>query len=137
MANPPFSKGDDGFGYRREVLKGSTKFLADNAVVFLNISYQYGHKRIEDLYKNNVNFKYEGVIATTDWIPFDLKNEHLLNCLKTYVIEEEKGGFKYTFFVKDSNSKYLTAQKTFEYFNDTGKNPLTKWQTHMFKFKKR
>ena len=35
LANPPASEHDDGFGFRREVLKGARKFMAAGGVVLL------------------------------------------------------------------------------------------------------
>jgi methylase of polypeptide subunit release factors len=47
LANPPSSEGDDGFEFRRIVLRNARVFLQERGVVFLNISCQYGKKRIE------------------------------------------------------------------------------------------
>ena len=90
LANPPSSEEDDGFGYRRLVLRGAREYLVDGGVVFLNISYQYGQQRVEHLLQDVPGLRYGGVLASTDWVPFDLQRPDLRHCLELYA-EEERG----------------------------------------------
>lgn len=135
LANPPSSDWDDGFGFRRIVLKGAKEYLTENGLVFLNISFQYGIKRVESLYRSIEGFNYTGVVASTDWVRFDLNRPDLLDCLKTYAHEELNGGMEYTFFDGGSNDNtYMNARTALDHFNKSKESPFTKWQTHMFKY---
>lgn len=135
LSNPPSSDWDDGFGFRRMVLKGAPVYLMTNGIVLLNISFQYGAKRVESLYKNADGFSYMGVAATTDWVPFDLTRPDLLDCLKTYAKEEANGGTEYTFSAGSFDEEHLINSRTaLDDFIKTGESPLTKWQTHMFRY---
>src|SRR5262249_50821361 len=65
LANPPASEGDDGFEYRRIVLKGARRFLAAGGVVHLNVSLQYGRERIKRLSREIPGFTHRGALAST------------------------------------------------------------------------
>jgi len=135
LANPPSSEGDDGFGFRREVLRGAGKFLKKGGKVLLNISFQYGFKRIENLLNEVSGFTYKGVLYSTDWVPFDLRRPNLLKCIELYCQEEERGGHEYTFRIPGkSESELVNARVAFDYFKMTGESPLTKWQTHLYTY---
>lgn len=134
LANPPSSEGDDGFGYRRIVLEGARKFLMDGGMVFLSISRQYGSRRIERLSEEIPGFVYHGILASTDWVPFDLSRPDLLHCLELYAQEEQQGGLEYTFPDPDHPDKSMNAQSALCYFRRTGVSPLTQWQTHLFEY---
>jgi 16S rRNA G1207 methylase RsmC len=131
LANPPSSNGDDGFGFRRMVLNGAKDYLTEKGIVLLNISFQYGIKRVESLYKENKGFEYTGVAATSGYVPFDLSRPDLLDCLNIYAREEQNGGYVYSFGM-DGNDDFLTAREALNRYNKTGSSPLTKWQTHIF-----
>jgi methylase of polypeptide subunit release factors len=136
LANPPSSEGDDGFEFRRIVLKGAKDYLCKDGIVFLNASFQYGAKRVEELYKNIGDFDYMGIAATTACVPFDLNRQDLLDCLKIYAREEQNGGLEYTFFAEqdeNSSNRYINAQTALADYYKKGKSPWTKWQTHIFK----
>jgi hypothetical protein len=136
LANPPSSEGDDGFGFRREVLRGGKTFLKANGRVFLNISFQYGQLRIENLAKQVDGYLYKGLLYGTDWVPFDLNRADLLHCLGLYSEEEKNGGLEYTFKSPDANlDQYFNARTAYQYFKETEKSPLTRWQTHLFEIK--
>jgi hypothetical protein len=77
---------------------------------------------------------YLGVIASTEWVPFDLKRPDLLECLKVYAQEERNGGHPYTFNYKESQGHYINAQTALENYINSGTIPLSKWQTHAFRF---
>jgi len=134
LANPPFSEGDDGFAFRRQVLEGARPYLVPGGIVFLNISYQYGQERIANLCHQIPGFIYAGVLASTDWVPFDLQRLDLIQCLEAYVQEESRGGLKYVFAHPEASSDFLDARAALANFQRTGLSPLTKWQTHLFRF---
>ena len=132
LANPPASENDDGFGFRRIVLRGASDFLRLWGVVFLSISYQYGTERIKRLTFDAPGFSYGGVLASTEWVPFDLSRPDLLHCLELYATEEQNGGLEYSFADSNSPRDVLNAQVALKHFRQTGKSPLSKWQTHLF-----
>jgi hypothetical protein len=133
LANPPSSEGDDGFGFRREVLRGGKAFLKKNGKIFLNISFQYGQLRVENLVKEIEGYRYRGLLYSTDWVPFDLNRADLFHCLKLYQEEENNSGINYTFKSPAVNiSGYMNAGTAYEYYQKTGESPLTRWQTHLF-----
>ena len=135
LANPPTSEGDDGFEYRRIVLDGARRFLVDGGLVFLSISYQYGLLRIEHLSGEVSGYAHGGVPATTDWVPFDLGRPDLLHCLELYALEERRGGLEYTFpNPRGSDHESINAQAALAHFRTTGQSPLTRWQTHLFRY---
>lgn len=135
LSNPPSSDGDDGFGFRRIVLKGAKEYLVRNGIVLLNISYQYGMKRVEALCKDIDSYSYMGVVASTDWVPFDLNRPDLLECLKIYSQEELNGGIDYTFLADRSNvNNVINARTAPDNYKRNGISPLTQWQTHLLNF---
>ncbi len=134
LANPPSSEGDDGFQYRWLVLQGARPFLAAGGVVFLNISYQYGPQRVANLHQQIPGFSYGGVLAGTDWVPFDLQRPDLLHCLMLYAAEERRGGLKYAFAHPEMSKLSMDAQAALAYFQRTQSSPLSKWQTHLFRY---
>jgi SAM-dependent methyltransferase len=136
LANPPASQGDDGFEYRRMVLRGARAFLKKGGVVFLSISSQYGKKRIEDLSRKIQGFAYGGLLSSTGWVPFDLQRPELQRCLETYVEEERRGGSEYEFKAPDAGEEdaWMNAHQAMMLFRKTGRSPYSKWQTHLFIF---
>ena len=136
LANVPSSEGDDGFGYRRIVLRGARDFLCPDGVVFLNVSYQYGADRVRLLTEACPSFVWDGILASTDWVPFDLSRPDLLQCLQAYAQEEQRGGLAYTFPCPEGpQEKRLSAREALVRFQKTGQNPWTKWQVHLFRFR--
>lgn len=136
LANPPSSENDDGFGFRRIVLRGAGEYLVEGGVVFLSISSQYGSVRWQRLCQEVPGFSHGGVLASTDWVPFDLNRADLLHCLNLYAEEERRGGLEYTFRNPRSRCEEpMSAQAALAYHESTGHSPLTKWQTHLFVFK--
>lgn len=136
LANPPSSDGDDGFEFRRVVLRGAKEFLAPGGVVFLSISYQYGARRIERLTEEINGFVHEGVLSSTDWVPFDLSRPDLLRCLENYAAEECRGGDPYAFLdpERPGGEPAMTAEAALACFRRTGLSPRSKWQTHLFRW---
>ncbi len=135
LANPPSSEGDDGFGFRRIVLRGAGRFLVPGGVVFLSVSFQYGIPRVERLCQEAPGFIYEGVLSSTDWVPFDLCRQDLLHCLHLYAQEERRGGLSYTFrHPGEPHQENFSAQAALAHYQMTGRSPFSKWQTHLFAF---
>jgi SAM-dependent methyltransferase len=136
LANPPSSEGDDGFAFRRIVLRGAPVYLAAKGVVFLNVSSQYGLQRVERLEKEVPGFAYEGLLASTEWVPFDLGRPDLFHCLHLYAAEERRGGLAYTFQNPEaSGGEPMSAQAALAYYERTGRSPLSRWQTHRFVYR--
>ncbi len=135
LANPPASEGDDGFEYRRIVLREGRPYLKEGGVVLLGISYQYGKKRIETLAQQIKGYTYGGTLSSTGWVAFDLLRSDLFHCLETYVEEERRGGIEYQFQNPDvAGDSRMNAEEAFAWHQRTGKSPLSKWQTHLFIF---
>jgi hypothetical protein len=135
LANPPASQGDDGFGYRREVLRGAKDRIASDGVVFLSISSQYGQSRIQELTREVPEFVWEGILASTQWVPFDLGRADLLDCLEEYAREECRGGLEYDFRSPGTQQRSMNARAALEHFQETGESPLSKWQTHLLRLR--
>ena len=136
LANPPSSEGDDGFEYRRMILQEARTYLKKGGVVFLSISSQYGPQRINHLAQQVEGFEYGGILSSTDWVPFDLRRADLIHCLDVYVQEELRGGMKYSFQHPEAPNEeaMMDAQTAQAYFTQTGISPLSKWQTHLFRY---
>jgi hypothetical protein len=135
LANPPSSGGDDGFEYRRIVLRDARSYLQGGGGVFLSISYQYGEKRIGNLVEQIKGYAYGGVLSSTEWVPFDLQRDDLLHCLEAYVGEERQGGIAYQFQHPEAvEESMMNAKDALACYKRTGKSPLSKWQTHVFTF---
>lgn len=133
VANPPASEGDDGFAWRRRVLSGARKFLAASGRVFLSVSSQYGMRRVMELLDDAPGFQYGGVLSSTEWVPFDLTRPDLLECLRLYAQEEQRGGLSYAFHDPAvSGNQTRTATSALERYEQFGESPLMKWQTHLF-----
>jgi SAM-dependent methyltransferase len=134
LANPPSSKGDDGFEYRRLVLREAQQYLVKGGAVFLSISYQYSQQRVERLSEQIPGFSYGGLLTSTDWVSFDLQRSDLFHCLELYAEEERHGGLKYVFMNPQVPNAHMDAQTALAHFRRTGSSPLTKWQTHLFRY---
>ena len=134
VANPISSQDDDGFGYRRTVLRGAKEFLRDGGRVFLSISYQYGRRRIAGLERDVPGFYHEGILARSECVPFDLGRPDLLNCLKVYAREESRGGMGYEFCNPLRRAQAMNARDSLAFYERTGRSPLSQWQTHLFRY---
>jgi methyltransferase family protein len=136
LANPPTSDSGDGFEFRRTVLRGARDFLRSQGIVFLSISSQYGEQRILQLERDAPGFVYRSLLASTDWVPFDLARPDLLECLRLYASVEENGGRPYAFKSPDpGHTADLSARAALHVFEATGKSPLSRWQTHLFDYR--
>ena len=134
IANPVASDDDDGFGYRRAVLRGAREFLRDGGRVFLSISYQYGQTRIKALEEDVPGFYQDGILARSECVPFDLRRPDLLNCLKVYAREESTGGLEYAFCNPLRPAQTMNARASLAFYERTGGSPLSQWQTHLFRY---
>ncbi len=141
LSNPPSSEGDDGFGYRRIVLRGAREFLRPGGLVFLSVSYQYGAARVDRLCDEVPGFQRTALLASTRWVPFDLTRPDLLHCLELYAQEELAGGLEYVFprpglrpEPGEEGDFFVNAQAALAHFRESRESPLTKWQTHLFRY---
>ncbi len=132
IANPPSSEGD-GFEFYRRVLREAGEFLVDGAPVFMTTSIQYGTKRVEGLARECPGFSYEGILASTDWVPFDLDRPDLMHCLELYAQVEDRGGPEYEFGGIEGGVTGMTDARTaLAEFQRSRRRPLTKWLTYLF-----
>jgi SAM-dependent methyltransferase len=135
VSNPSGSEGDDGFSLRRAVLAGCCEFLRDGGVVGLQVSIQYGQMRIDRALRGLTGLTYQRVIATTPWVPFDLRREDLRRLLDSYVTVERQRGLAYSFGdPRNDGQTNMTACSALDLFESAGTSPLTKWQMHLFSF---
>lgn len=133
LSNPPSSEGDDGFAFRRMVLEGAKAFLKPGGIVLINASFQYGNERVLALAKPVSGYRYLGVAASTESVPFDLARADLLSCLRNYALEEHRGGMPYTFFASaEEDERMMDARSALRNYEEHGVSPYTKWQTHLF-----
>ena len=133
VSNPPSSEGDDGFSFRRMVLEGAKAFLKPGGIVLINASFQYGSERVLALAKPESGYRYLGVAASTERVPFDLTRADLLSCLRNYALEEHRGGMRYTFFTNaEEDERMMDARSALRHYEEHGVSPYTMWQTHLF-----
>jgi len=132
LANPPSSEGDDGFAYRREVLRGGRRYLRSGGIVLLSISSQYGLARIQHLVRDVPGYSYRDLLSTTELVPFDLTRPDLLHCLELYAAEEENGGLRYSFYDSRFPETTISATSALDLSRRTGTSPLMRWQVHLF-----
>jgi SAM-dependent methyltransferase len=134
ISNPPSSSGDDGFSFRRKVLQEGYEYLKPDGIVFLNISQQYGNVRIKELSEMETRYKNGGVLASTEQVEFSLGRTDLLECIQAYADEEKLGGTKYEFNnPMNGENEIIDARTAITLYEKHQKNPLTKWQVHLFR----
>jgi hypothetical protein len=129
VANPPASIGDDGLGWRRAVLVEGARLLRPGATVLLQISRQYGTSRIERL--TGPHYRYEGLLGSTGWVPFDLERDDLLLALRDYADEEKRTGEAYPFLAGDRDDE-IDARTALAEWGDARVSPRSQWQVHHF-----
>lgn len=133
VANPPGSIGDDGFTFRRRVAVEARGFLKPGGKLVLQISAQYGEARIGGLAGPGSGLRYDGLLASSEWVPFDLQRADLRQLFEQYVAEEERGGPRYAFGDPRSRRKTrISATTAAEVHRDTELSPFTKWQVHEY-----
>jgi hypothetical protein len=133
LANPPASEGDDGLGWRRRALADARRFLVPGAVALVQVSYQYGAARIRGLAGEASGYSYEGVLHSTQWVPFDQRRADLAAVLEAYAAEEARGGVPYAFADPASPGGRHTATRALAAFRAGGPSPLSKWQVHLYR----
>ena len=79
-------------------------------------------------------YQYGGVVATTDWVPFNLGRPDLYQCIVNYAAEEQNGGMQYEFADPVRPETVMNARAALANYQQTQHNPLSKWQTHLFTF---
>jgi len=136
LAYPPTSAGDDGFEWRRSVMRSAREFLAPRGVLVLNASYQYGPERLDQLTAEMPEYRAAGVLASSDLFPFDLKKPEMLQTLVQYAHIESSGGMRYTFpNPKELTGDPVTATQALERFESRGEIPYTMWMYLLFRFR--
>lgn len=129
LANPPASVGDDGFEFRRRVVRDVEPILAVGGVLLLNVSSQYGMGRITALEDHGLT--HERLLESTRPMPFDQSRPDLAGNLADYVAEEARGGIAYEFLTPESD--VITATEALARYDATGESPLSRWQVHLFR----
>lgn len=133
VANPPGSIGDDGFTFRRQVAAEARAYLKLEGKLLLQISAQYGEARIRGLAAQGSGLRYDGVLASSEWVPFDLQRTDLRQLFEQYVAEEGRGGPRYAFGdPRNQGASRVSAVTAAEIHRDTELSPFTKWQVHEF-----
>lgn len=136
VANPPSSSPvGDGFEFRRVVVRGAGDYLKPGGILFLSVSIQYGMERVRGLLREIPGFRYDGIAASSDWVPFDLGRPDLLEDVLTYAREEERGGLPYAFRAPNDLERQLTAVQARQRYRKTGESPLSRWQSHLLVWK--
>lgn len=132
IANPPASVGDDGFEWRRRVLAGGKDFLRPGGIVLMQISRQYGSRRLQDDLVTT-GYEHQGVVATSGWLRWDMSRDDLSRLLEDMAAEEARGGPPYEFGDPAHPDGYpLSATAALEGYRANGVEPLTQWQVHRF-----
>ena len=132
VANPPSSAPvGDGFEFRRAVVRGAGDYLKPGGFLFLSVSIQYGMDRVRGLLREGPGFRYECVAASSDWVPFDLERPDLLENVRTYAREEERGGLPYGFRDPRDPERPMTAVEAWRRYRESGESPLSRWQSHL------
>ena len=133
LANPPSSSpGDDGFEFRRAVVRGAGPYLKLGGILCLSVSRQYGMSRTMGLLDLDPTLDYAGVLASTEWVPFDMGRDDLRQDVETYAAEERRGGLRYAFRHPEDPERDLSAIEALEHHERTGNSPLSRWQSHLF-----
>ncbi|MFQ6045611.1 MAG: methyltransferase [Gemmatimonadales bacterium] len=135
IANPPASEGDDGFSFRRLIVRDALEYLKEGGSVFLQVSFQYGPERIHSLCTepSDGRYRHDGVVATTPWVPFDLDRADLGEQVEDYVETERSGGVPYTFGDPRARGEHLiSAETALKLRRESGLSPLSRWQFHRF-----
>ena len=132
IANPPSSSPvGDGFGLRRVVVRGAARYLRPGGLLLLSVSSQYGEGRVSGLLREIPEFRHDGVAATTDLVPFDMRRPDLRCDVQTYVREEQRDGLIYAFRNPRNPQTPMTAIEAWNHFQTTGESPLSRWQSHL------
>ena len=74
LANPPASSGDDGFGFRRRILREAASVLKPDGLLLMQwLSYYTSPgpvpERVRQALKEAPEMRYRGVVGSSDWVP--------------------------------------------------------------------
>lgn len=130
MANPTHSMTNDGFDFRRRVIREGAEFLKPGGLVLLQALSAYGPVRVGELAADE--YAYEGIALRTDLVPLDFGRAQLHEQIAIYVGEEQRGGRPYEFFVEDSAGGPVTAVGARDALG-AGETILGRWQVHRFR----
>ncbi len=103
VANPPESSGDDGFSYRRRVLRDAVPFLRRGSFVAVQAPSYYGIARVLQAASacraggSGGHYRYLGIGASSEWMELDAGDgdSDLRGQLQTYANVEAVGGGRY------------------------------------------
>jgi SAM-dependent methyltransferase len=133
LANPPASRGDDGFSFRRRVVRDAAPFVRRGSVFLIQISAQYGSARIRGLVDELPGLRYVGCEASTPWVPFDQSRSDLCGQLEAYAEHERAGGGVYAFGAPhDPDGERIDARTALQGYRSSGASPLSQWQVHRY-----
>ena len=130
IANPPHSPTNDGFDFRRRVIREGAEFLRPGAMVLLQALSAYGPARVGELAAGE--YAYEGIALRTELVPLDFRRAQLQEQIAIYVREEERGGRPYEFYVGGQVGGPVTAVEAYG-AQRAGETILGRWQVHRFR----
>lgn len=133
VGNPPGSHGHDGLDLRRAMLAGAHDFLKPGGVALVQISSHYRRERMEALAEEVRGISFNGTVATTDWMPFDLERGEFRELLDVYARAEAAGALAYQFGDPHTNGEsFVSASAALAMYRESGTCPLTRWQVHKY-----
>uniref|UniRef100_A0A7S4PSY1 Methyltransferase domain-containing protein n=1 Tax=Alexandrium monilatum TaxID=311494 RepID=A0A7S4PSY1_9DINO len=104
LANAPASPFDDGFKFRRRILKEGSKLLRPGGYVVLQMVSYYGPERIRQAVREVPGMRYLGLCSSSGWVPVDVSRQREVGCiaggtmltqLQDFADEERRGGLRY------------------------------------------
>ena len=149
IANPPASRDDDGFSFRRRILREATLFLKPHGQVILQALSYYGPTRFvlaaeqaTDLYNQQqqqqgeapiMKYHYHGVIKASPWLVlgsgpggYDFKPQ-----LEQYCREEARvGGMRYYCGPTETLEDQQTAKQVLATWEEKQQPPMCQWHMH-------
>jgi len=129
IANPPHSPTNDGFDFRRRVIREGAEFLKAGGLVLLQALSAYGPDRVGELAAGE--YDYEGIALRTELVPLDFGRAQLQEQIAIYVGEEQRGGRPYEFYFGDEDGGPVTAVEALREL-EAGETILGRWQVHRF-----
>jgi methylase of polypeptide subunit release factors len=130
VANPPCRTANDGFDFRRRLIRDGAEFLRPGGLALVQALSAYGAGRVEEL--AGTEYRYERVSLGTDLVPLDFRRRQLQWQLDVYVAEERRGGEAYEFFSGGTAKGPLTAVDTLRALR-AGETIFGRWQVHRFR----
>lgn len=130
VANPPASATNDGFDFRRRVMREGVALLRPGAVVLVQALSVYGAERVENL--QGEEYVYEGLALRTKLVPLDFGRESTRRQMATYVRAEREGAAPYEFFVGGTVRGPVSALEA-QAAREAGEPLFGRWQVHRFR----